>query len=143
MSSATGTQDTSKPPVPAKPGMSVQGSSALEPSSQTFAKPSTSQDRSVSAHSSGSSSQDLSSFYPTGAEAFCQPSEVFSQPYPLSFTGPLEADDIPLSETHESDPDFSGSVSDSEDNTESLDKPEQTEELNYRETVRLVHSFVG
>ena len=110
---------------------------------QTFAKPSTSQDHSVSAHSSGSSSQDISSFYPTSAEAFSQPSEVFSQPYPLSFAGPLEADDIPLSETHESDPDFSGSFSDSEDNTESLDKPEQTEELNYRETVRSVHSFMG
>ena len=67
---------------------------------------------------------------------------MFSETYPLSFTGPPEADDIPLSEPHESDPEYSGSVSESEENTECMDQQEQTK-LNYRETVRSVQSFMG
>ena len=54
-----------------------------------------------------------------------------------------EADDIPLSEMHDSE-EHSGSVSESEENTESPpDKQEIMEEHNYRETVRSVHSFMG
>ena len=105
---STGKQKVTAPPVPAKPGMSVQGSSGPEPSL----------DVSVSADSSAFTSQGSSSFNSTDAE-------TFSQPYPMSFTGSPKADDIPLSETHDSDQDFSGSVSDSEDNplSDSMDKP--------------------
>ena len=102
---------------------------AAEPGSQTFAKRSTSQDSSIAAHTSAPSSQDLSSYYPTGTEVFRQSQETFSETYPLSFTGPPEADDVPLSEPHESDPEYSGSVSESDENTECVDKHEQTENL--------------
>ena len=69
-SSASGVQDITKPPVPAKPVTSVQDSSGPEPSLQTFAKPSTSQRVSTVSHATAPSIQDFSSFYPTGAEDF-------------------------------------------------------------------------
>ena len=95
-------QGVAKPSVPAKPGTSVQGSSGPEPGSQTLSQQSTSQD---ALDITASASQGTSSHYQTGVDSF-------HQPYPMTFTGPPEADDIPLSETHDSDEEFSGSVSD-------------------------------
>ena len=142
-SSASVVKDIAKPPVPAKPGTSVQGSSGPEPSLQTFVKPSTSHGVSTFSHATTPSGQDFSSFYPTGTEDFSQSHAAFSETYPYSFTSPPEPDDVPFSEPQESDPEYSGSVSESEENPEAMDKPEQTEELNYRETVRFVRSYMG
>ena len=128
----TDAQDTTKPLVAAKPFSSVPGSSAPEPHSQTLAKPSTSHGGSITADGSSLTGQHFSS-YSTGAEAYPQAQEQYRESFPLSFTGPPEADDIPLSKTPES-----------EENIESPpDKQEIAEELNYRETVGSVRSFMG
>ena len=132
----------SKPPVSAEPVASVPGSSGSEPSSQTFAKPSTSHGGSFVSADSSFTGQNFPS-YSTGAETFTQSQEQYGESFPLSFTGPPKVDDIPLSETHDSE-EYSGSVSESEESTESpQDKQEITEELNYRETIRSVRSFMG
>ena len=68
---------------------------------------------------------------------------MFIETNPSSFTSPPEPDDVPFSELQESDPEYSGSVSESEENPEAMDKPKQTEELNYRETVRSARLFIG
>ena len=94
-------------------------------------------------HAPVPSGQDFLSFYPTGTEDFSQSHEAFSETYPFSFTSPPEPDDVSFSEPQESFPAYSGSVSESEENPEAMDKPEQTEELNYRETVRSVQLFMG
>ena len=138
----TGAQDTTKPPVAAKPFSSVPGSSNPEPHSQTLAKPSTSHGGSFTADGSSLTGQHFSSYF-TGAKVYPQAQEQYRESFPISFTGPPEADDIPLSETHEFK-EYSGSVSESEENIESPpDKQEITEELNDRETIRSVRSFMG
>ena len=78
---------------------------------------------------SGFSGPGPSSVHLTGAEAL-------EQDYAIAFVGPL--DDIPLSEKHCSEHDLFGHLSDSQ-GTQLSDRQDQTERMNYRETVR---SFV-
>ena len=58
---------------------------------------------------------------------------------------PLETEDIPFTEEHYSGTDLSGTISDSDEDllSHSLEKTEQTEDMNYRETVRSVRSFMA
>ena len=107
-SHSTGKQESVKPPVPAKPGTSVKDSSDPESCSQTLPQQTTSHDASVSLDMTCFTGPGTS-HYPTGADCF-------SQDYPSAFTGPPESDDIPLSEAQGSDQEFSGTVSDSEEN---------------------------
>ena len=86
----------------------------------------------------GSTGQDLSVAKP--------PTSVFSD---STLTGayrvPPESDtldiDPPLSDTSYSD-DQAGS-DEGEISSDTLEKPEQTEDMNYRETVRSIRSFMG
>ena len=123
-SHATSAQDVPKPPATVK-STSVPSSSSLEPSLQTFTKPSNRHGTSASAGSSFTS-QNFPA-YCTSAEAFPQSQEQYRESFPLSFTGPPKGDDIPLSEAHDFE-EYSGSVSESEEVTESSpDKQEITE----------------
>ena len=57
---------------------------------------------------------------------------------------PPETEAIPFTEEHYSGTDLSVTLSDSDEDllSDSLDKTEQTEDMNYRETVRSVRSFM-
>ena len=97
----TGAQDSIKHPIAAKPSSSVPGNSSPESHSQTLPKPSTSHGGSITADGSSLTGQHFS-FYSTSAEAYPQAQERYRESFPISFTGLPEADDIPLSENHES-----------------------------------------
>ena len=70
-----------------------------------------------------------------------QSSETLKQDYAGAFSGPPKQDDVTLSEGLDTDHELSGSFSAVDDNPQ--DKQELTEEMNFRETVRSVRSFMG
>ena len=86
----------------------------------------------------GFTDQDMSYTQPS-LSAFTDPSLADA------FAYPTELDDFDFDQQL-SDAELSDEHSDSEEgevSSDTLDKPEQTEDMNYRETVRSIHSFRG
>ena len=66
----------------------------------------------------------------------------YDQSFASAFAYPLESDDVPFSEEHYSEAALYGTLSESEDDqlSDTVEKPEQMEEMNYRETVLYILS---
>ena len=120
--------DRCKSPAPAK------DISGPENAQQSLPQCSSSQTGSLS----GFIGKSFSSTQPSGAE-------FFYQTYTSAFLCPPELDDVPFTEEHFSEASLSEALSESEDGqlADTVDKPEQMEDMNYRETVCSVHSFMG
>ena len=69
----------------------------------------------------------------------------YDQSYGGACAYPLESEDVPFEAEQFSDTDRSGTLSDSGDEqlSNSTKRPEQTEDMTYRETVWSVRSFMG
>ena len=82
----------------------------------------------------------------TGQASIDHPSgsDIVDQNYGGACAYPPESEDTPFTEDHFTDSDVSGSLSEPEDLlSDTTEKTELTEDMNYRETIHSVRSFMG
>ena len=137
----TSRQDCIQPPVSAKPPVPAQAT--FGPESVQQARP-----KSVQVQTSSSDQQEI--FQPSSTSQdlpMTQPSTSGFTDSSLTgaYNYPPEPEGLDIDQ-QQSDSEYSDDQADSDEgeiSSDTLDKPEQTEDMNYQETVRSIHSFMG